>query len=279
MSELFNHDDDSTPNATYSAHSSYWYGNTFTPTSPYNLDYVVIKGSGYGDFYNVYLDIYLADEEHKPTGNSLATVQIPQVEIPTEYHSEITFVLDEPLPLSAGQEYAYVITSEGTDVLETFLYSYVRFEAQDDYLLFSSDSGSSWTAYQGHSSWFQMWGTGPSKATNPSPSNGAVNQKTNGVELSWTDDNPGDSYDIYFGPTGNMVLVESEYSETSYTYSGTLAYGQEYQWRIDINIGEETVVGDIWTFTVENFSPPSSDFPSNKRLIAVSNNQVWYEDI
>lgn len=278
MSEKFNYNE-FTPTSTGPIYTTGRLGNTFTPSISYDLDYIVIKGSRLGNCGNVDLDIYLADGNHKPTDGSLANVQIAQGNLPTDPHSEITFTLGAALSLTAAQEYTYVIKSEGTGVFDSFLLSR-KIQAQDDYYLISSDSGSSWTTSQAISNWYQIWGTGFSKASAPTPTDEAVNQQTGGVTLSWTDDNPGDDYEVYFGPTGDMILIESEYGPTSLIITDVLVFEQEYSWRVDINIGAGIVTGDVWTFTIEAFTPPAVTNLRNKRyLIVVSNNEVWYEDL
>jgi hypothetical protein len=131
--------------------------------------------------------------------------------------------------------------------------------------------------------WFQAWGaaTGNSQVDTPSPADEATGQPSGGVDLSWADPNDPDfdDYEVYFGPTGSMVLVETGYGELSLTISDTLTLGQEYSWRIDGNDGVDVVTGSVWTFTVESLMPPSTNLSTIKRLVAISNNEVWYEDI
>jgi len=277
VSEKYNYNE-FTPTSTVAVYTTYRTGNTFTPTASYDLDYIIIKGSRLGNCGDVDLDIYEADVAHKPTGGSLANVQIAQGDISTDAHTEITFTLTAALSLTVGQEYAYVIKSAGANVTNSFLYSR-KIVAQSDYYLYSNDGGGTWLTGQIISSWFQAWGTGDTKVDTPSPADAAVGQQTGGVDLSWNDDNPGDSYDIYFGPTGSMVLIASGHGEVTYSYTAALTFEQEYSWKVDINIGGGVVTGDVWTFTVEGFLPPSTNLSSIKRLIVASNNELWYESV
>ncbi len=278
MSEKFNYNE-FTPTANRASYSTNQYANTFTPTVSYDIDYIILKGSRFGNCVSVDLDIYLANGVHKPTGGSLANVQILQANLPTDTFSEITFTLGAALSITASQEYVIVISSAGPDISNSFLWG-SKTLTQTDWFMQSSDSGGTWITTQLISFWYQVWGTGPSKASAPSPADEAADQQTGGVTLSWTDDNPGDDYEVYFGLTGSMVLVQSEYGSTSLTISDTLTFEQEYSWRIDINIGAGIVIGDVWTFTIESFDPPTVTNLRNKRyLIAISNNEVWYEDL
>lgn len=117
--------------------------------------------------------------------------------------------------------------------------------------------------------------------TNPNPADSATGQQSGSVDLSWADPNDPDfdDYEVYFGPTGSMVLVETGYGTMSLTISDDMILGQEYSWRIDGNDGVNVVTGSVWTFTIEAFLPPSTNLASIKRLIAASNNELWYEDI
>jgi len=102
---------------------------------------------------------------------------------------------------------------------------------------------------------------GANKVTTPSPADSATGQKSGGVDLSWVDPNDPDfdDYDVYFGPTGSMVLVETGYATKTLTITDDMILGQEYSW--------------------QSFAPPSTNLADRKRLIVVSYDQVWYEDI
>jgi hypothetical protein len=91
----------------------------------------------------------------------------------------------------------------------------------------------------------------PNQPSNPSPSNGAIDQSTD-VNLSWTCTDPnGDplTYDVYFGTTNNPPLVLSNISQSSYD-PGTLNNQTTYYWKIvaEDNQGESTA-GPIWNFS------------------------------
>lgn len=115
------------------------------------------------------------------------------------------------------------------------------------------------------------------KATTPSPADTATGQSLN-VDLSWANGDPAaDTFDVYFGPTGSMVLVSEGQAGLIYD-PGALAYGVEYSWRIDTTSILGTTEGDVWSFTSVVFAPPE-DIATNKRLVACANNKFWYEDI
>ena len=118
--------------------------------------------------------------------------------------------------------------------------------------------------------------------TTPVPADSATGQQSGSVDLSWVDPNEPDfdDYEVYFGPTGSMVLVETGYGSKLLTISDDMILGQEYSWRIDGNDGVNVVTGSVWTFTIESFDPPTVTNLHNKRyLVAISNDEVWYEDL
>jgi hypothetical protein len=139
----------------------------------------------------------------------------------------------------------------------------------------------------------------PTKASNPSPTNAASNQRLNTSQLSWSDGGGADSYDVYFGPTGNMSLRSSSQAAETFSLADiSLSYNTTYQWRIDSINGAGTTTGDTWSFSTLAFDPvlptgvtldgdgnPTGD-PTGEnniitvqRLIVVANDKVWYEDI
>lgn len=254
---------------------------SFTPALNYDLDYVVLEGKRSGNCISVDVDIYACDGAHLPTGSSLGTAQVLQAQISTS-ESTNTWTFDTAIPLTSGVEYAVVATCVLGDSPNRYNWSY--YDQVEGWYSVSYNSGSSWgTAFDSNGTWFQCWGTessGPSAAHTPDPTDEVTGLDTAGVDLSWEDDNPGDSYDIYFGPTGSMVLLESAWEDTSYSYSVSLIAGQEYSWRIDINIeGEDVTTGIVWTFTTESLMAPSTNLATIKRLIVASNDEIWYEDI
>jgi len=103
----------------------------------------------------------------------------------------------------------------------------------------------------------------PSKATNPSPSNGTTNQSIN-VNTSWSNGGGATSYDVYFGtdPTPDSGEYKGNQSGTSHA-PGTLAYSATYYWRIDAKNSAGTTTGNIWSFTIEAESILSDNFNDN----------------
>lgn len=110
----------------------------------------------------------------------------------------------------------------------------------------------------------------PNVPSNPSPSNGVIDQLIT-VDLSWTGGDPdGDpvTYDVYFGTSSTPPLVSDNQSATTYTLD-TLDNGTKYYWKItaEDNHGAKSE-GDIWNFT-------TIDYPPNKPN-SVSTAFTWY---
>ncbi|HEX41345.1 MAG TPA: LamG domain-containing protein, partial [Phycisphaerales bacterium] len=91
------------------------------------------------------------------------------------------------------------------------------------------------------------------KATSPTPSNGAVNVVKNSP-LSWE---PGlgalASY-VFMGTSPTNLVQKTATGGTAYTPTGQ-ADGTTYYWRIDSTDGINIVTGDVWSYTTIPFIP------------------------
>ncbi len=86
----------------------------------------------------------------------------------------------------------------------------------------------------------------PTKATSPSPANGATGVNINPT-LSWTAGSGATSHDVYFGTASPGTFRGNQ---TATTFSpGTLAKNTTYYWRIDEHDAGGTTTGDVWSFT------------------------------
>ena len=105
-----------------------------------------------------------------------------------------------------------------------------------------------------------------------------------------------ETYDIYFGLTGDLVLISFDQDGLSVEVPYALEYNTEYSWRVDATNAVGTTTGDVWSFTALVFAPPlpsgvTLDGDGNptgtptgvnnmvtlKRLVTASNNKVFYE--
>ena len=98
-----------------------------------------------------------------------------------------------------------------------------------------------------------------------------------------------ETYDIYFGPTGDLSLISFDQSELSIEVPYTLDYNVEYSWRVDATNEFGTTTGDVWSFTTLVFAPTAvsvdgggnptglNNMVTLKRLVVASNDGVFYE--
>lgn len=136
----------------------------------------------------------------------------------------------------------------------------------------------------------------PSKPINPTPTNVATDIALSTGQVSWEDGGDADTYDVYFGPSGNMTLRSSAQAGLNWTLpTGILEdYNTVYQWRIDATNASGTTTGDTWSFTTLVFSPPvpsgdddGGEFGGEggknimrtvRRLLVAAANKIYYED-
>lgn len=121
----------------------------------------------------------------------------------------------------------------------------------------------------------------PGKPINPVPADSATGITLDQATLSWDTGGNTDTYDVYFGLSGNMSLVSSAQAGTSWAIDSLpLIYGTSYQWRVDATNAQFTTTGDTWSFTTLTFAPPSlANWQIIKRLCAAANGKFWYESI
>ena len=106
----------------------------------------------------------------------------------------------------------------------------------------------------------------PNKPTNPSPSNGAIDQPTSGT-LRWScSDDDGDEliYNIYLGEfSSDMKHLVGTYNAYC-TYSGLTA-GKKYYWYVEARDRFGSTKGNTWTFTTKgNTTSPFTDCTSEE---------------
>ena len=98
----------------------------------------------------------------------------------------------------------------------------------------------------------------PFTPSNPTPTDGAVDQSVTSVQLSWTCSDPDGhalKYDIFGcslveGKESAFVPVASQLTESSYTLTG-LEEGTEYLWSVVATDGQAIAEGPTWSFTTE----------------------------
>ena len=117
------------------------------------------------------------------------------------------------------------------------------------------------------------------KARRPKPANEATDVPRD-VILSWTPGPSAQKHNVYFGTNfddvdnagaGSPLLVSPNQDANTYDV-GRLEFGQTYFWRVDeVNAPPDSTVfkGNVWNFTVEQFSYPID----SENIIATASSQ------
>jgi hypothetical protein len=96
---------------------------------------------------------------------------------------------------------------------------------------------------------YTMPNPSPEPPSEPVPDDLAADVPLNQI-LSWTNNGTVTKVDVYFGPTGNMVLVSENQTNPLNSYDPDLEYGQTYEWKIVAkNDADEAAEGPVWSFT------------------------------
>ena len=301
---------------------SSWQSQTFTTTDAFTITLVKLLVARKGTSGTLTISIKAVDGNNKPTGADLCSKAIDSTVLTTDVNTGewYEFVFVSSYALSAITRYAIVARCTGTDVDNR---CYWRFDGSsptytNGELLFSSDSGSSWTALASADRLFETWGNPilPGKPTNPSPTDAVSNITLDETPLSWdaSVDGNADTYEVYFREQGDdWELVGVAQAGVEWTIDfGILAYETTYEWRIDATNIYGTTTGDTWSFDTLDFDQirvsyrllpggagvghgPYDDPPGTegtdwawtgentmltvKRLVAAANSKIWYESI
>jgi len=108
----------------------------------------------------------------------------------------------------------------------------------------------------------------PLQAYGAAPTNGAVNQLSSLVVLSWNAGDGAVEHDVYLG-TDKAAVAAADASDTEGTYRGRqaeMAYAPEiltsnatYYWRVDeVDADGNVVVGQVWSFTTYPVGIPAA---------------------
>lgn len=314
--EYYNTDDDSQGGF----YGVYWHAQTFTTLAVgFTITSVKLLVARVGTSGTLTISIKAVDGNGKPTGADLCSKAIDSTDLTTnadvgEWY-EFTFTV--PYESSATTMYAIVARCTGTNNSNR---CYWRFDGSSPTYtngqdLYSSDSGSSWTAFASIDRMFEIWGTPilPGKPTNPSPTDAGSSITLDETPLSWDASDPAaDTYEVYFRKSGDswtQVGVAQAGVEWTINF-GTLAYETTYEWRIDATNIYGTTTGDTWTFDTIDFdqlrvsyrligggsgsgpydSPPGTqgtdweytgenNMLTVRKLVVAANDKIWHEDI
>jgi len=270
---------------------------------------------------DITLRFFAADGGGFPTGAELGNETVSSASFAVGTPTVVNVAVSPNISITPNVK--YIVTLEfptGTFLFDGMIFS--QLSSYDDTLredVASFDGGSNWSAgsacaalgiqtdegelYSGAGAvgagWnniyapfqFGMWfinAAVPEKAVTPSPANAATGVDIPPSQLTWVDGGSAETYNVYFGPSGNMSLVSEGQAGLTFDLSGqSFDYGTTYQWRIDSINDYGTTTGDTWSFTTASFDPPAvggggdgtgeNTMQTLKRLVVASNNKIWYE--
>ncbi len=243
--------------ATYSTHAV---AQTFTARFDSTLTSVKLMLYKVGSPGDLNVQIW-ATSGGKPTGSAIVSDTISSASITTD---------------TDGAWYEADFGA-GTSLIASTVYAIVVWPASgelpDDYIEWKEDDShrysygklyfflnSTWAAAPDADVGFELYGTatggGLSKPTTPTPSNGATAVDFTGFQFSWVNGGGATAYDVYIGPTGNLIRVSTGQVGTSYTTSlselqsifAATPINQKIYWRVDASDESDSVTGDEWNF-------------------------------
>jgi Bacterial Ig domain len=89
-------------------------------------------------------------------------------------------------------------------------------------------------------------------ASYPIPFDAGSTTKTD-ADLMWRHSYIATSYDVYFGTSAGSLASKGDQTNNIFE-PGVLTVGQTYYWRVDAVTSTGTIIGDVWSFTVDE--PP-----------------------
>ncbi|KKK72171.1 hypothetical protein LCGC14_2906560, partial [marine sediment metagenome] len=120
----------------------------------------------------------------------------------------------------------------------------------------SEDAGSSWQMSVTFDLLYRIMDESSNLPTDPTPANNDTDVDFSGFQLSWEYVGGEDTFDVYVGETGNLILVSEGQEEKTYTtiiaeletIFGISPIDQKIYWRVDVVIGGDATEGTEWNF-------------------------------
>jgi len=147
MSSLYEYYDTGANNAALVGYNHFREGQSFIAQATYKLTRIDVKVYRIGSPTYLYIDIYAADANKAPTGNSLGSAYKSYSDVGTDAAGTwVTFNLSPTPTLSSGTR--YVIVASSYPVADTSNYWYWMANDSSDgtlTLVLSTNDGSSWS--------------------------------------------------------------------------------------------------------------------------------------
>jgi len=280
---------------------------SFVASSSYAANQIKVRLKKHADApgRTYYVKLYAADVDGLPTGASLADFgTFNENDLTTDY---VTYTYNsDSCDLLSGSRYVITINSVlGSETSSTLYWQTQTGNEYANGVAGHVNGYAGWFADSDNDRWFEVWGAGaPTKAANPSPADAAADVTLDHATISWEDGGGADTFDVYYGQdAGSLVKVSDAQVGTSFTisdidYGSPFDYETNRAWRIDATNAYGTTTGDVWTFTTIMFAPPppgirgfdseegdfgggaisDGDMNIKTRLVAFTNNKVYYED-
>jgi len=281
-----------------------WNGQVWTASQSYTL--TSVKVLIYRVFTPSTVTVHIRNASgYLPTGADLASETFDGDTLTTSSSGEWKEITFNPtVSITTGQQYAIILSAADYYLewrVDDIVPSYTGGQRVG-----STDSGSSWTGYNGDDFMFEIYGdagtvyaegtktvtaagtaslvAGPGKATTPGPTDdqtniyiagsSAINAFTWVAPVGETPD-----YLVYFRASGGTWALQETITDDSTTHylsasvRGSLSYYSIYEWRVDTRDPDTLLVttGDTWTF-ITQVSPSFTDFTRRSDYDA---DQVW----
>lgn len=250
-----------------------WAAQSFTTTEAYDIEAVDVKLSkGYGDNVGtITISIKAVDGDGYPTGADLASGTIANDDVSDSAPNWEQCILDSAYSLSDSTQYAIVIRADGLSSYNTLS---VRMDGDGHYdggsKYFSADGGSSWNKQIGQDICFKTYKKGQPEF---SGTIAAVVSEVVSLGFDTT------------GLAGTVEVLSDKTATLSFDtigLAGIISTEAIISGNVDTDIAISGTIsvaallsGDLLYF---NLIKPSL-IATTKRLVAVGNNIIYYEDI
>lgn len=156
------------------SNTSYRAGQTFSHSDTFSITNVKIYAYSVGSPGDAVLEVFAVDGSDFPTGSALASKQLTSASFGSGVgnSSWVDFIFDTPAELTGTTTYAIVLKGLSPITQNTDTYEWWYDSAGATYangrLIFSTDSGSSWSEQVDRDRGFEVWGDDAGLSITPS---------------------------------------------------------------------------------------------------------------